>query len=405
MFSGPVEDRGEEESKTQARESGQQKVERVDWRHHRISIQVFLKINIFWARSVKPWESEMQVLEISGVCISTQVPQEMGTHWLRLLLQLWMLLSASFMVWVLGSSWHLCQPCSCGCGASHTIPTSSHCCHSPITLPMGTHIGTNTWIPLGASQPCSSWKNLWKRKVSPLKEWVCVGNSCVFKARQEERWLPNPRASSKMYLQQGSTWCENHFITITCQLAPMWQPSPACVGQFTFLLPAAQGGCCSLTSPSSAMQYLRLRQLSSAREMLLTLREWQGLLLPSCCIPTESPTSAAVCVSVSAGYLGSPSAHLAEGTPRVQCQRRMCDNTSLLCKTSPHFSCILEALFRAQPPCSASLEVSTTQIQRRNTKQKKQGTHLETSKLQALQDMLPLPILQTFKLHQADVQG
>lgn len=68
-------------------------------------------------------------------------------------------------------------------------------------------------------------------------------------------------------------------------------------GQFTSLLPAAQGGCCPLTSPSSATQ-----QLPSASEMLLTLREWWGMLLPSCCIPTESPRAAAVGVWISAGW-------------------------------------------------------------------------------------------------------
>lgn len=134
--------------------------------HHRVSIQVFLTINI-WARSIKPWESEMQVWRF-WVCGSPRSSRGDGDpqtrRGFRLLCNFW----PCFLHHL--CSEHIFQICSCDCGASHTFPTSSHCCHSPITLPMGTHIGTNSWSTLGASQLCSSWKSLWKREVSPLKE-------------------------------------------------------------------------------------------------------------------------------------------------------------------------------------------------------------------------------------------
>lgn len=67
--------------------------------HHRVSIQVFLAIRICWARSAKPWQSEMQVLEILGVWIPTQ--RRWGPTdppWVQVALQLLTLLCASFVV-------------------------------------------------------------------------------------------------------------------------------------------------------------------------------------------------------------------------------------------------------------------------------------------------------------------
>lgn len=54
------------------------------------------------------------------------------------------------------------------------------------------------------------------------------------------------------------------------------------------LLPATQGECCPLTSPSSATQHVGgLRQFPSASEMLLTLRDSAPILLHSHKVPQK----------------------------------------------------------------------------------------------------------------------
>lgn len=276
------------------------------------------------------------------------------------------------MVWALASSWHLSQPCCCDCGASHTIPTSSHCCHSPITLPMGTHIGTNSWNTLGASQSCSSWKSLWKRSFTSKR--VYVGNSCVFRARQEDRWLPNPRDSSacKMYLPYSVIWCENyHQVPVSPDMT------------------AEQGVCWPVhVSPSSCTRRMlspHLSQLCKATHWaettplckwhaLLTLREWRGMLLPSCCIPQRAPEVLLFVSESVQATLAVPQPTWLKGHHMFSAKGGCVTTPHLFAKQALIFPVSLQqdtfhkALFRAQPPCSGSLEVSATQIQSRRTK-------------------------------------
>lgn len=132
------------------------------------------------------------------------------------------------------------------------------------------------------------------------------------------------------------------------------------------------------------------------------------MLLPSCCIPTKSPR---VLLFVSE----SVQAALAEGTPRVQCQKRTCDNTTPLCKTSPRFSCIFAARHFPQSlvQSTATLFRVSGGICNTNTEKKLQGRRTKEPiwrpascrHLRTCTSFLPLPILQTLKLHQGRCAG
>lgn len=147
-----------------------------------------------------------------------------------------------------------------------------------------------------------------------------------------------------------------------CQLAPMCQPSWACVGHFMNLLPAAQGRCCPLTSPCSASQHLGLRQLPSAADPQGVVRDAAPILLHS---HKEPQKCCCLCLNQCRllwlkGHRVSSAKRGRVTTPHLFAKQALAFPVSLQQDT------FHKALFRAQPPCSGSLEASATQ--RRNCK-------------------------------------
>ena len=247
---------------------------------------------------------------------------------------------------------------------------------------------------------------------------VSVADHHLFMARQKDRRWPSPRASSacNMYLQWSIIWCENHFITIKCQISPVWQQSPTCARagpciSFQLCRPCA-GGCCPLTSPSS-----RPLQLSKSGwdKSLLHMKHWwpSGSDVGPCSRPVASPQGTPEVLLLVWWRLSTEPVYtvLARFQPRwlkwhqvrshIQCQRRMCDNTYLFAKEatpSPFLhprsqildisswslvqSTTTSSLFRVSwDVCNTNIKDDQASISHGK------GTHLETSKLQTLRDM------------------
>lgn len=156
-------------------------------------------------KSTQPWDKKMWFLVILGVWIPTQVLEEMGTHrhpmgagccatFLTLLC--WIIFVGPFEITPIpsgcagcqfrepASSWHFSQPCSWDSDASHTIPTSSHCSHGPITLLMGACICTTSYTTFGTSQlrsSCHTCKSL-------------CGKSLSFHGKTEGQMVAKPKS-------------------------------------------------------------------------------------------------------------------------------------------------------------------------------------------------------------------
>lgn len=193
------------------------------------------------------------------------------------------------------------------------------------------------------------------------------------------------------------------------------------------------GGCCPLTSPSSTPpQPSKLGWDNSPPQV----KCWwpSGSDMGSCSHPVASPQGTPEMLPLvwwrhSAEPVYNVLAHF---QPRwlkgqqvrscIQCQRRMCDNTYLFAKQdvpSPLLypcSKILDispwSLVQSTttPPRSGSLEVSVTQILRKNNQASPMAKEpfwrpASCSLFRTRTSLLHLPILQTFKLQQRDVQG
>lgn len=214
----------------------------------------------------------------------------------------------------------------------------------------------------------------------------------------------------------------------------MWQPSPKCSKAsscISFQLRKLRaGGCCPLTSSSTPLQLSKLG-LDNSQQVKCWWSSGSGV--GPCFHPVVSPQGTPEILPLVWWRHNAESVYtvLAHFQPRwlkghqlrwyIQCKGG-CVTTPACLQNNlcPHLSCILVrhrtflhgVLSKAQlpPPCSGSLEVSVTQILRMNNQASPMAKEpiwrpASCRLFRTHTSLLHLPILQTLKLQQTDVQG